>query len=276
MTKSDDNIPRVLAPLNGLLITLSFLTRIPVQALGFDKRSWQWSPAFFPLAGYILGALATVPFIISQNYIIGKGIGFELCTPFLYIAILYWMNRMLHLDGFCDCCDAFSAMSDSRERRLEIMKDPCVGSSAAGAAIVLIFGKGLLLLILVWENKALYSDYQQSAELMACLIAVPAFARFAIVALAYKATYPRENGTGSVIVGNITNTTLIVAVLSMIPLFFLIETAVIKVSFAMTALSIMYWRRKANENLGGVTGDVLGACCETTELMVLLGFVLTT
>jgi len=276
MTDREDSIPRVLAPLNGLLITLSFLTRIPVKALGFDKRSWEWSPAFFPLAGYILGALATVPFAVSQNYIIGKGIGFELCTPFLYLTILYWMNRMLHLDGFCDCCDGFSAMTDSREKRLEIMKDPCVGSSAAGAAIVLIFGKGLFLFVLAWQNKSIYTDYEQSLELIACLIAAPAFARFAIVALAYKASYPRKNGTGSVIVGNITNTTLIVAALSMLPLLFFIDSAVFKVSLAMSALSVIYWRRKGDQNLGGVTGDVLGACCETTELMVLLGFVLTT
>lgn len=275
MENKEDTIPRALAPLNGLLITLSFLTRIPVQAFGFDKRSWQWSPAFFPLAGYILGALATIPFMISQYYVIGRGIAFELCTPFLYITILYWMNRMLHLDGFCDCCDGFSAMTDSKEKRLEIMKDPCVGSSAAGAAIVLIFGKGLLLLILVWQNKAFYSDYDQSLKLIICLISVPAFARLSIVALAYKATYPRSNGTGSVIVGNITNMTLVLAVVSLAPLFFYINLVIIKVSLAMCALSVLHWRRKADQNLGGVTGDVLGACCETTELLVLLGFVLT-
>ena len=81
----------------------------------------------------------------------GQKNGFELTTPFFYVAILYWMNRMLHLDGFCDCCDAFSAMTASKEKRLEIMKDPRVGSSAAGAAILLIAGKIFMMFVIIWQ-----------------------------------------------------------------------------------------------------------------------------
>ena len=120
MTIKEDKTPKYLTPINGLLIALSFLTRLPAKPLSYDEISWKWSSAFFPLTGIILGILAATPFALSQIFYIGDGIGFELTTPFLYLAILYWMNRMLHFDGFCDCCDGFSAITSSKEKRLEI------------------------------------------------------------------------------------------------------------------------------------------------------------
>jgi len=278
MDNSEDAQPSVLAFINGCLITLSFLTRIPVRATNYDKSSWRWSPAFFPLAGTIIGFVAVlpllIPFLISKYFHLGFGVGFELCTPFLYLVLTYWMNRMLHLDGFCDCCDGFSAMVDSSDRRLEIMKDPCVGSSAAGAAILLIGGKGLVLFLLVWFNGATVRADHKTIELLAMLIAAPAFARLSIVALAFRARYPRESGTGSVIVGNVSVVALLCSVLSMAPVFYFVSLSAIKVSVCMIALCVIYWRTKANNVLGGVTGDVLGACCETAELAVLIGFLM--
>jgi len=269
----EKEVPKVLAPLNGCLITLSFLTRLPLKAFGFDKLSWRWSPAFFPLAGFILGWIAVQPLIAALKYEF-KGIGFELSTPFLYVALLYWMNRMLHLDGFCDCIDGFSVMTDSPEKRLEVMKDPCVGSSAAGASVLLICGKVLMVFILVWQYGAhLANDYQLS-ELVSALIAVPVLARVAIVLLAFKAKYPREKGTGSVIVGNVPVYSLVIAIVSLLPLFLYVTYPVVKVMLTMTGLNILYWRRKANTLLDGVTGDVLGACCETTEFCTLFALVL--
>ena len=275
MENQNTDMSKSLAPFNGLLITLSFLTRLPVRALGYDSLSWKWSPAFFPLAGYVLGIIATSPFILQQNVKFGNGIGFELATPFLYLAILYWMNRMLHLDGFCDCCDGFSAMTDSKEKRLEIMKDPCVGSSAAGAAILLIGGKGLMLFILVWQYGATFVSGKEIVELTIALIATPAIARFAVVLLAFRAQYPREKGTGSVIVGNVEVWALVIALLSLAPILIYVDYAVVKIMLSMVGLNVIYWRKKADHMLGGVTGDVLGACCETTELSVLFGLMIS-
>ena len=180
---------------------------------------------------------------------------------------------MLHLDGFCDCCDGLSAMTDKPEKRLEIMKDPCVGSSAAGAAIILIFGKGLMIFILVWLHGSTMSYREDTLELIVKLISVPVFARMSIVLLAYKAKYPREKGTGSVIVGNISTTAVILSMLSLIPIIYYIDFLSLKITFCMIALSVIYWRRTGNDNFNGITGDVLGACCETTEVLVLLGYV---
>ena len=275
MNNTTEKLPKILEPLNGLLIAISFFTRIPVQTFGYDQNSWRWSTAFFPFTGYLLGALATIPFALSQKYQIGHGIGFELITPFLYLTIIYWMNRMLHLDGFCDCCDGFSAMTDSPQKRLEIMKDPHNGSTATGAAILLILGKGLILFILIWQNGAFGSTQQDTFELVIYLAATPAIARFAIVLLAYKAHYPRKKGTGLNIIGNITKTSLIISLLSLTPLLLYLDIHKLKISLAMLSISVLYWRRKSNESLGGITGDTLGACCETTELMILLGLLIS-
>ena len=64
-------------------------------------------------------------------------------SPLLAAALILvaWaaLTGMLHLDGWADCCDALVAPL-SRERRLEVMKDPRLGSFG---------GAGLILLLLV-------------------------------------------------------------------------------------------------------------------------------
>lgn len=284
MNKAENKELQYLAPLNGLIIAISFLTRIPIKPLSFEKQSWLWSTAFFPLVGYIIGISATIPFILSQPYYmelktgirfgLGNGITFELATPFLYLVISYWLNKMVYFAGFCRCFNGLSTITDDIEKRLEIMKQPCVGPSAIGASIILLFGKGLMVFILVWLHGSAIVYNKSTTTIIIYLISAPVIGRLSILLIAYKANYTQLQEGVNTIIGKIKYAPLALALLSTIPLFYFFNTQTIEVTLCMAAMSVFHWRKVANENFGGVTSDVLGACCETTEVMVLFGFVL--
>lgn len=268
----------IMAPFQGFLLALSFLTRFPVNVkYAGDTAVWKWSTAFYPLCGAVLGIFAMLPLFIAA-VVAPPNISLRiiLITPFIYVALLQWFTRMLHFDGFCDCCDAFTAMSASKERRLEIMKDCHVGSSAIGGAILLLLGKTMALYLLITANSFISNNI---TALILPLIAIPVFARFAIVCLAAIGTYPRKTGTGALIVGNVPFYSLFIATVTVIPVFWLIfkyfSIYTMLLCFFVTAFGVFYWKIKSGHKIGGVTGDVLGACSETTEFSIAIAFLIS-
>jgi cobalamin synthase len=172
---------KALAPLSGLLLASSFLSRLPAPGLvdWEDKRVWSWSFAFYPLCGYGLGAFAALPLLLLIPLPYFDSL--PMLSAVFYLALLEWATRFLHFDGFCDCCDAFSAMTLSPERRLEIMKDPHVGSSAVGGGVLLLICKAVVLYMIAYKGVLVYNALLLS---FALLVAIPALARLTMLTLA--------------------------------------------------------------------------------------------
>jgi len=59
-----------------------------------------------------------------------------------------------------------------------------------------------------------------------------------------------------------------------LPLAIYLPPHAFALSFFFSAFVIFYWKIKSTSKIGGVTGDVLGACCETTELAVAFAFLI--
>ena len=112
----------------------SFLTILP---LGYTEgRKPGWSFAAYPLVGLVVGgacALVAARSPFSTNV-----------TAFLVVLAWVVITGGLHLDGFGDSCDGLLATVEP-ERRLEIMKDPRVGSWAVIGLILLLLGKWTLV-----------------------------------------------------------------------------------------------------------------------------------
>ncbi len=258
---------------HGLLLAISFLTRIPVETNQWKNQSvWRWSFLFYPLAGFIIGAIACSPLFMLYTLIKGQVIyigsfAFIFSSSFAYLAISAWMSRLLHFDGFCDCIDAFSAMHLSKDKRLEIMKDPHIGSSAVGAAIILFIGKFMLIYLAIFYTYFFTMEFN---ILIIALIFIPGLARFAILILAGMSKYPRKDGTGFTIVEKVPLYIICLTFITLMPFISILGIYRIMLMVAMSALSIFYWRTKAYSKIEGVTGDVLGGCCETVELSLLL------
>lgn len=267
ITEDSENskLPVLKSFFHGFLLAVSFLTRIPLKSSRADKQEvWKYSTAFYPLCGYIIAAVTVVPLFIILISTPKTAVSLLFVAPFFYVVVLQWMTRMLHFDGFCDCVDAFSAMSASQEKRLEIMKDPHIGSSAAAAGALLLIGKMIPLYLIVFLSHNAFT-------LISAMLAIPVLARLSMLLLAYSGKYPRKDGTALFIIGKVPLFSLIAGIISTLPVLYLLSLVsmyTVLASLAAVLISFFYWKIKADRKIGGVTGDVLGACCESAELLI--------
>ena len=106
------------AELRAGMTAVTFLTRVPVPAgLEFGAEDVRRAGAYFPLvgaaAGVVSGALA------------------QRAGPEIAVLGATLLTGALHLDALADIADAAGATT--RERALEIMRDPRVGAFGATA-----------------------------------------------------------------------------------------------------------------------------------------------
>jgi cobalamin synthase len=172
------------------------------------------------------------------------------------------------------------------------MKDPHSGTAANAYLSLLFIGKMLAVYFViiygqVYATERFLMIYREQLSqhmtlLKACralaplgfLVAIPVIARFAMLFLAAIGRYPRETGTGAIIVGKVPVVFLVVGFIWLVPFGFLIPLINLALAVLLSWFVLMYWKVKAGRLLGGVTGDILGACCETAELAAAFGLIL--
>lgn len=235
--------------MTSLRLAVSFLTIFPV---GFrDLRPMGRARAYFPLVGLGLGGiLAGLDLAVSMvlpPFVVGA---------LLVIALLV-LTRALHTEGFLDSCDAlFGAYS--RERRLEILRDPHVGAFAViGGAALLIFKWALLASI----------DTEMRPELF---VLFPSLSRAGMLLTIIVFKYARDQGLG---VSFKVQTrwwmdALGLGIAAAAGVLILgIGGLVLAAVTLVVALAIGSF---TSQLLGGMTGDTYGAVNELTEVSVLL------
>ena len=185
--------------MGDFLRALSLLTRLPVRARWDDDDVLPGrAMAAYPLVGALIGTL-----LVGLSWLLTTGIGRlqELAggsgtglSPLLAAALVLvaWaaLTGMLHLDGWADCCDALVAPL-SRERRLEVMKDPRLGSFG---------GTGLILLLIVKlaaVAEVLAPTAGRPLAALLPLLIVPVLGRWAVVIAAASFPLARPDGMGA-------------------------------------------------------------------------------
>ncbi len=235
------------------LLAVEFLTVVRLRRWRrVDPAALARAQVFYPLVGLGLGlALAGLD----------RALG-ALLPPAprsaLTVAALVVLTRGLHLDGLADTCDGLLGGHD-RARRLEIMRDPRVGTFGVAAVA--------LVLLLKWSAVMALT----ASTRVAGLALAPMLGRCAMVVVAAAVPYARPQGLGagyheaargvplfaSLVAGPV------VALLACGPAGLALAVVAVLVAMAMA-----WWARAA---LGGATGDVYGATCELVETVVLLG-----
>lgn len=225
---------------------LAFCTRVPVPAKSqiSDLRFLY----FLPLIGVLLGlALGTFGDWMARTFNV------SVSTVALLI-IYYWLTAALHLDGLCDCADAFYG-NKTKDRVLEIMKDPRVGTMGVTAAILSILLKYSLL-----QNL--------DAGMMKCLAA--AFGLSRAMPLCFTAFLNYARPQGGIISGeSLSRRISLMALIAYTAVFCVIAPIPCAAGVLAGGLFVLYCKRR----LGGYTGDCMGASIEITENTVLLAMV---
>ena len=100
-------------------------SKIPMPKVEWKEENRKYAFCFFPLIGAVIGALIILWFKIccalNINNLVFAAV--TVCIPVL-------VTGGIHLDGFCDVNDAL-ASGREKDKMLEIMSDPRVGSFAA-------------------------------------------------------------------------------------------------------------------------------------------------
>ncbi len=232
-------------------IALSFLTifRLPVSG-EISPRDSGICYACFPIVGLLIGLMTSLMALLLHT----------LMPPLLLAAwacaFMTFVTRGFHLDGLADLADGFGG-GYTPATRLEIMKD-----SATGA-----FGALALILAILLKTSAIYSIIMAKSWL--ALAIVPVLSRFAIVVSAYKSSCARTEGLAKSSIEYMTFGTVLAAS-SFAVVFTLLLGPKFAPAFLGTAIiSAFLVRSLAHRFLGGVTGDVLGAVNELTEVLLL-------
>ena len=247
--------------MKGFRAAVGFLTILPVSPRAPDSLAS--ARAYFPLVGLLLGALiAGLDLLLSGYLFLPEGMFVSMAPTHLLISallvvFLVGLTRGLHLDGFMDSCDALFG-GYTRERRLEILRDPHVGAFAvAGVASLLII------------KCAAVAGLLQPLRLP-MLILFPCLSRWAMLLVMELYPYARSEGLGSAFLGGRGRLQLFFGLFC--ALFASLLAAGILGLILLLATSLIAWviGAWASRQLGGLTGDVYGAVNEVVETAVLV------
>lgn len=245
------------------LYALSFLTVIPLPPAKFsdDGRELSRAASFFPLAGLTLG-LPVAAFAFMTLSVFPPPV-----VAALVLMLGFFLTRGLHLDGLADTADGLIGTT-SRDKAFQAMDDSAVGVMGAVAVFFTYLLKFSLLLSL------------ETAVIPLAMLLMPLAGRWAIVKAGVWFAPARQRGLGDLFLRGLRLPQLLWASLSsfiLLALVYFWQAGLFLPSLlgCLTALAggfllALY----AAHRLGGISGDILGACSEVGELFFLLGFYL--
>ncbi|RXZ43952.1 adenosylcobinamide-GDP ribazoletransferase [Crenobacter cavernae] len=237
--------------MRGLILALQFLTRLPTPRLETFRPEWLADSArWFGAVGLIVGGLVAGALGFAARLDPWAG---ALAALWMWV----WVTGGLHLDGLADLADARGAAHRSRERFLEVLKDPHVGSFGVLALAMAIASKLVLLMLVA----------QTSANLMAVAL-VPAWAR--CLAVAWSTTLPPlAPGSGERFAWTTHWMSLSANLVVLASLSAWLAPALIPAAL----VAGFAWWNYLRKTLGGMTGDCLGAGIELAEIGLLAALV---
>ena len=240
---------------------IGFLTRLPVGGRESDWAAFRASLVAFPLAGYLLGALLALPFVLLPP--IGTP------APVVAAAALAWCYLLVginHVDGLADLGDA-AAVHGGRERRLAVLKDTTVGVGAL-LAVGLVLA-GLALAALAVADLALAGStavgspgWPRAIRVAGVVVAAEVGAKLGMATVAALGTAATD-GLGAQLTERARPASMVLPALVALPAAALTwPSPAAGAAFAAAVTVALVLRRWAHENLGGVNGDVMGAANE--------------
>jgi len=238
-----------------LIYALRFMTVIPIkwkenENMGEVARSI----SFFPIVGIIIGL---------SNFAVYYIVSLLFSPLFTSVVVVVWwifITGGLHLDGLGDTADGVWG-GTTKERRLEIMKDSRSG----------VFGVLTLIAFLLLKTAVLNEMFSFSkGSALSLLISAPVIGRWTSVFSIYFFKSARKEGLGNFFKENISLKELIITfILTLLPVFYFSRFSGI-ITLVLVTIGIFFSSRYFKGKLGGLTGDIYGAQCESSELLSLI------
>jgi adenosylcobinamide-GDP ribazoletransferase len=239
--------------LDDFKMAVGFLTRLPVpHPDGAAPANFARAYRLFPVVGGLIG-LAMGLFCLALELV---GVP-DLAAAAVALGSGALLTGALHEDGLADVADGFGGGRDV-EGKLAIMRDSRIGSYGVMALLV-SFAAKLSALAAIPDGTVVQS-----------LIVAHALARGVLPVLALELPYARQDGLARG--GGQPDTATVTVACGLALLISLLSLSWLDVLWAVVAAGIsgivMAWL--ALRQIGGQTGDVLGAAEQVAETAILV------
>jgi adenosylcobinamide-GDP ribazoletransferase len=233
-----------------LSAAILFLTRLPLPRHAPEEGAVARGAWAFPLAGFVVGALV---YAIAHALVL-----FPWPAAALAIAATLLVTGCLHEDGLADTADGFGG-GDTRERKLDIMRDSRIGA----------YGVCALVIALLIRTDAIAS-LTETSFVAAALIAAHAGARAAMPAVMFFVPPARSDGLSFTAGQPSAARAALAAGIGFLIVLFCLGPAHAVVAVIVVAIVVALLAWLSVRQIGGQTGDVLGAVEQVSEIAILL------
>ncbi|MFK3866667.1 adenosylcobinamide-GDP ribazoletransferase [Pseudoalteromonas rhizosphaerae] len=248
-----------------LLLAISFLTRLPVQ-LRFNVSGAHLNQAsrYFALVGLLLGGLLALSYGVFQLLLPAS------ISVLLMMAAGLLLTGAFHEDGWADVWDGFGG-GWQVSQKLAIMKDSRLGTYGAAALFIMLLVKFQSLLFL---SESLIT-------VLSAIVIGQCVSRVVATSLIMGMEYVSEDATSkvkplamhlsvtSLVMLLVTAATLLVSLIAVGVLLWQTVFILIAVLLILRVILIRWFKQQ----LGGYTGDCLGAAQQLSEIAIYLTFV---
>lgn len=227
-------------------IAVSFLTRLPLGTSSLTAARLSRAAAWFPAVGLLVGG------VMGGTHALANLTLSPVVATVLALLAAVLVTGGFHEDGLADTADALGAHT-SRERKLEILRDPRVGTYGA---LALVFAVALPV--------ALLAPLGDERFLRAALVG-HVLGRWSTLPQSLLLPAARPDGSGALVRvgwGGLIAGSCVAVATALVAGGLAAGTVALGVAVAMTAAGAWVSVR----GLGGVSGDTFGAVNKLVEL----------
>ena len=236
-------------------------SRIPMPDAEWNAKNRRYILCFFPLVGVVMGLLLILWYQIctvlcTEGFVFGAGAS----------ALTVLVTGGIHLDGFCDVCDARASWGD-RQKKLGILDDPHIGAFAAiKLGAYLVFYTAVMSAvddISLAVTAACVYVLSRSLSGLAAVKFRPAKKEGAL----YSFTEPADRKTTAgvlLFMGTLSCCGMIAS-----------GAAAGAAGAAAAFIAVIYYRYMAYKEFGGISGDLAGWFLQVCELAAAAAAVFT-
>jgi len=255
-TKKNFKMMRIL---KSFAVAFSMYSKIPMPNFKWNSEDMEYHLCFFPFVGAVIGALEYGWYRLAGFFSTG-----ECVFALIAIAIPIVITGGFHLDGFMDTNDALHSYQ-SREKKLEILKDPHVGAFAV-IYLVLYIILALAFMLMLKEDGILP------------LVGIFFMSRCISGLSVLNFKKAKKDGMLSTEAENSASKTVTVILIVEVILS-LLYMMLISADYALAitvsqVLAFVYYRRMSEKEFGGITGDLAGFFVCISEITALFACVI--
>ncbi|MGF1698861.1 adenosylcobinamide-GDP ribazoletransferase [Photobacterium makurazakiensis] len=235
------------------LVALAFFTRIPIpDNIPYSSERLNQANRYFALVGTLIGVLTALLFLLMQSV-------FPLTIAIVMsMAFSLLLTGAFHEDGLADVFDGFGG-GWNPEQKLDIMKDSRLGTYGASALFI--------ALGLKWATLSAIASHSVTLTALS-FVAMHTLSRAVAASLIFSYPYVRLDEQSKVkpLANEQSQYDLWVLILTSLIILLLLPLNTALCLMVVLAIVRTGCGRWFNKQLGGYTGDCLGATQQLSEI----------